>query len=297
MFVGLLTLVPLRMTLVLLSCVVGGTLTIVLHTLGLRWLSRATLRMTCHTLLFCLGYIRITVIGALPSPCPTIVCSNHVSLVEVLHLITLFDEISFVTKSTMFNIPMIGRIARDVVECIGVNRGSRAKTNLLTTTQYIVKRAEEGRTLAIFPEGTTSNGRQLLTFKKGAFVPSLPVLPILYSFPNSGSFLPTYESILTSVYFWRTLCQPWNNLQCSILPSIEPVKHDGLSATQSAEMFAEQVREEMARSLGVKTINQGYRDKLEYHELLRRQYGEHRRGPMYAMIFEPTISAEKMKRK
>jgi 1-acyl-sn-glycerol-3-phosphate acyltransferase len=291
MFFGLFTLVPVRLALLLITFILGGALTIALHAAGLRWLSRITLRMSCRTLLFGLGYVRITVNGALPSRCPTIICSNHVSLVEVLHLITLFDEISFVAKSTMFKFPIIGRIARDVVECIGVSRSNK-KTNSLTTINHIVKRAEKGRTLAIFPEGTTSNGRRLLTFKKGAFVPGVPVLPVLYSFPNSGSFLPTYESILTSVYLWRTLCQPWNNLQCSILPPIEPAEHGGLSASRTAEIFGEHVREEMARSLGVEKINQGYRDKLEYHEFLRKIYGEHSRGPLFAMIFEPTVHGD-----
>ena len=46
----------------------------------------------------------------------------------------------------------------------------------------IVERAQDSRPwpqLMIFPEGSTSNRKALMSFKPGAFVPEKPVQPIL----------------------------------------------------------------------------------------------------------------------
>ena len=36
----------------------------------------------------------------------------------------------------------------------------------------------------IFPEGTTTNGKALISFKPGAFIPSMPVQPVLIRYPD-----------------------------------------------------------------------------------------------------------------
>lgn len=196
-------------------------------------------------------------------------------------------------KQSIFNIPLVGRVAQDVLKCIGVNRGalpsSSSQTANTTSTQQILERVQRQQTtsdpsgpLILFPEGTTSNGVHLLTFKTGAFVPLRPVLPILYSFPRSGSFVPTYESIWTPIYVWRTLCQPWNNLTCVALDPIAPT-----AANTTPREYATTVQRTMAKHLGITTIPQEYNDKLVYHDRLRAQYKSHPRGAIYAMVFEP----------
>jgi lysophosphatidylcholine acyltransferase/lyso-PAF acetyltransferase len=35
----------------------------------------------------------------------------------------------------------------------------------------------------LFPEGTTTNGRALISFKLGAFVPGFPVQPVVVRYP------------------------------------------------------------------------------------------------------------------
>ncbi len=53
--------------------------------------------------------------------------------------------------------------------------------------------------LAIAPEGTLSNGRCLLTFKSGAFVPGVPVVPLLLRY-QLEPFNPA----------WSIIRQPWH---------------------------------------------------------------------------------------
>ena len=54
---------------------------------------------------------------------------------------------------------------------------------LQETLEAIARRAQfaatgEGPQVALFPEGTTTNGTYLLNFKVGAFKPGLPVQPV-----------------------------------------------------------------------------------------------------------------------
>ncbi|OEU23404.1 hypothetical protein FRACYDRAFT_233577 [Fragilariopsis cylindrus CCMP1102] len=163
----------------------------------------------------------------------------------------------FVTKESVFQMPIIGTITKDVLGSIGVSRSSVNITNPTNTnnnlTEQIIERVKSNNStgtrtsrgcgpIVIFPEGTTTNGTCLIDFKTGAFVPLLNVLPICYSFVDSKkkncddssnenskskskslpSFIPTYESIWTPVYIVRLLCQPYNRLKCEILPIQSP---------------------------------------------------------------------------
>jgi len=322
MCIGLFTLVPLRLLLLLSALILGGSIVLLFHSCNLQYLSMLTLRITSRVALFSFGVIWIQTSGQIPSSsCPSIIVSNHISTLEVLHLITILDSPSFVAKAAVFNIPIIGRLA-SILGCIGVDRVVTATStsaatatspsvsmskrvildSTLNATERIMQHSKkahklslqlypETSTLVIFPEGTTSNGKQLLSFKKGAFVPLQPVLPILYSFPNSGSFIPTYESILTPIYVWRIMSQPWNNLCCCIERPIYPPSARN-NIAQPIEIWKETVRSSMAQSLGVKTVNQGYTDKLKYHELLRTKFNKHPRGAFYAGTFEPKYNID-----
>jgi 1-acyl-sn-glycerol-3-phosphate acyltransferase len=44
--------------------------------------------------------------------------------------------------------------------------------------------AGEGPQVALFPEGTTTNGSYLLNFKVGAFKPGLPVQPVHFDYSD-----------------------------------------------------------------------------------------------------------------
>ena len=330
-------LVPLRLFLLVSSLVVCGSLVVAFHNLGLRSLCIYSLRLLCRWLLLVSGHFYIPVRGNKEKEdvfgrgnCPKIIVSNHVSNMEILHLLTLpFQDNSgnpvlpvFVTKASIFELPVIGTITRDVLGSIGVvrkkdrNESSNAERPP-TCTEQILSRVRCDATvgansnsygpIVIFPEGTTTNGTCLLSFKKGAFVPLVPVRPVLYSFgenasdPRRSSFLPTYESIWGPVYLWRLLCQPVHQFQCRFLDPIAPTVAGACSnspntstlgsasETDSSSLFAETVRGDMALkgNLPMLSPDYKYQHKLNYHDCLRKAFLSHPRGPMYAMCFAP----------
>merc|ERR1711877_98200 len=78
------------------------------------------------------------------------------------------------------NVPIIGKLMEEA-EAVFVNRGDDKSRN--ATLEHIRKHAEKWkpgrRPMLIFPEGTTTNGESLLTFRKGAFIPGMPVRPVI----------------------------------------------------------------------------------------------------------------------
>jgi len=329
-------LVPLRLFLLVSSIMVCGSLTVAFHNLGLRSLCIYSLRLLCRWLLLVSGHFHIPIRDNnkkndvfARGNCPKIIVSNHVSSMEILHLLTLpFQDASgnpvlpvFVTKASIFGLPVIGTITRDVLGSIGVARKkdqneSSDTERPPTSTEQILSRVRGDATddasdansssygpIVIFPEGTTTNGTCLLSFNKGAFVPLVPVRPVLYSFgenasdPQMSSFLPTYESIWVPVYLWRLFCQPVHQFQCRFLDPIAPTvagacsgspdASTNASETDSSSLFAETVRANMALkgNLPMLSPDYNYQHKLNYHGCLRKAFVSHPRGPIYAMCF------------
>lgn len=125
--------------------------------------------------LFVLGYHHVQQVGA-PSEDARIVCCNHVSFVETFYLTSLLTPCGM-SEVEAAGIPMLGSVLR-ALEWVLVDKGSAAS------------RAEAGREMAaklcdknaprflVFAEGQTSDGRQVLAFKDGAFRLGHAVQPV-----------------------------------------------------------------------------------------------------------------------
>ncbi|KMS93298.1 hypothetical protein BVRB_032890, partial [Beta vulgaris subsp. vulgaris] len=91
----------------------------------------------------------------------------------------------------------------------------------------IGKRAHHGGfpPIMIFPEGTTSNSRTLLRFKKGAFSTGYPVQPVLIKFPWQHSD-PCWTNHSPPLWIAITemLCQPFQRAEIIFLPVRRPSK-------------------------------------------------------------------------
>jgi 1-acyl-sn-glycerol-3-phosphate acyltransferase len=105
------------------------------------------------------------IIKQFPNPKTVVVC-NHSSLSDPLILSMLPFEMKFLTKSSVFNIPIFGwlqRLAGDV----GIVRTERdsIKNSMLKCKRWL----DVGMPVIFFPEGTRSADDELLPFKDGAF--------------------------------------------------------------------------------------------------------------------------------
>ena len=121
-------------------------------------------RKGCIALTRILGFTS-EVHGRIPEGMPSLVVANHIGTLDPWILASRF-KVAFVAKAEMANWPVISLVCR-AVGIIFAHRSQVMKTN--GTVNEIQERMHSGVSVLIFPEGTTSNGRQLLPFKTGGF--------------------------------------------------------------------------------------------------------------------------------
>ncbi|XP_067905577.1 lysophosphatidylcholine acyltransferase 2 isoform X1 [Heterodontus francisci] len=150
-----------------------------------RRVSRVVLKSLGRAFYFCMGFMKIKVKGkkADASEAPILVVAPHSSFFDAV--VNIVAEIpSVVSRAENADIPLFGLL----LHCSQPVLVSRTETNSRKkTVEEITKRAQSGGKwpqLLIFPEGTCTNRTCLITFKSGAFIPGVPVQPVLIRYPN-----------------------------------------------------------------------------------------------------------------
>lgn len=108
--------------------------------------------------------VRVQVSGAPLSPNRVVYVSNHVSHFDIPVLGSVLKG-SFVAKSDMARWPIAGFMAR-LQQTVFISRDPRAGR---AVTDSIAEQLRCGRSLILFPEGTTSDGSDVLPFKSTIF--------------------------------------------------------------------------------------------------------------------------------
>ncbi|KAD3069174.1 hypothetical protein E3N88_37054 [Mikania micrantha] len=98
----------------------------------------------------------------------------------------------------------------------------------------------------LFPEGTTTNGRQLISFQLGAFLPGYPIQPVVIRYPHLH-FDQSWGHIALATLMFRMFMQFHNFMEVEYLPVISPSKH----FKESPARFAERTGRAMASALNV----------------------------------------------
>lgn len=96
--------------------------------------------------------------------------------------------------------------------------------------------------IAIAPEGMTTNGKQILRFRSGAFVHGAPVLPVCIQY-RWRHLNPAWTVCSEPWHVVRMLTQIVNIAHVQILPAYTPTR----SEVQDPSRFAEHVRHRMVR--------------------------------------------------
>jgi len=128
--------------------------------------------------------------------------------------------------------PIIGRLAKQIGS-IFVHKRAKPAANQDKAhpepksaggvTSAILNAAKEKKRmhLCIFPEGTTTNGEQILKFRSGAFVPMLPVAPFLFRFEGfrrGADYDPHYTTVGVLGFAFGLMSQPSLGFSVEHLP-------------------------------------------------------------------------------
>lgn len=114
--------------------------------------------------------VRIEIEGSLPTG-PLLLVANHVSWLDI-YLINSLSPVAFVSKADVRQWPLIGWLAAHN-DTIFLRRGSRGHAHQIN--QEIASVMADGCPVAVFPEGTTTDGRHILHFHGALLQPALDV--------------------------------------------------------------------------------------------------------------------------
>jgi 1-acyl-sn-glycerol-3-phosphate acyltransferase len=149
-------------------------------------------------------------VRAVVAPAPTVpggallVC-NHVSWLDVF-AIFLARRVHFVSKSEVRHWPVAGWLAQKA-GTLFLERGRRADTLRVNADMAALLR--DGAWVAVFPEGTTSDGRSLRRFLPSLLQPAVdldcPVVPAALRYRTPDGAYTAAPAYVDGMSLWRSL--------------------------------------------------------------------------------------------
>lgn len=149
-----------------------------------------------------------------------LIVANHVSWLDVF-VLNAVSPVRFVAKAELARWPLAGRLARDA-GTLFIERAHRRDTHRVN--QIVTEALARGDVVALFPEGTTSDGATVMPFKSSLLQSIVDAggqvqpLALRYRTPDGArSSAPAYvgeDTFMAS--FWRVCAMP--ALQVDIVP-------------------------------------------------------------------------------
>ena len=195
---------------------------------------------------------------------------NHTSFNDIILAMAIYG-CGFISKESVIRTPIIGKIAQ-VLQTIFVDRNNpNSRKEVLEKIIQKQKNFLNGEPVIpfmIFPEGTTTSGRHLLKFKRGAFYSLLPIKPNIVHPNLNPHFHLGCGSTDVGVNYLRSLTELFVQTEYIELPIMTPndyMKNNFTSyGKEDWEIYAEVAREIMCELGGFKKSDKHYRDSARY---------------------------------
>jgi 1-acyl-sn-glycerol-3-phosphate acyltransferase len=189
--------------------------------------------------------IQLVVKGVPPAAGPMLLVSNHISWLDIL-VMHASKHCRFVSKADVKHWPVLGALATGA-GTLYIERESRR--DAMRVVHHMCEALQNGDILAVFPEGTTGNGIDLLPFHanllQAAIVANTPVQPVCLAFldpqTNQTSQAASYvgdESLLESL---------WGTLKSKGVIACVTYGEPQMSYNRSRRMWSDDLRGEIER--------------------------------------------------
>lgn len=157
--------------------------------------------------------VTLEIRGKPPVTGPVLLVANHISWLDI-PVMHAARHCRFVSKSDVRDWPLVGTLAT-AAGTLYIERTSRR--DALRMVHLMRDALQANEVLAVFPEGTTGDGRTVLPFHanllQAAISAHAPAQPVGMRFVDQASgqtsYAPSYigdETLIGSI--WRTLCAP-----------------------------------------------------------------------------------------
>jgi len=170
--------------------------------------------------------------------------SNHVSWLDI-HVLHSLLPVRFISKAEVRGWPVIGWLAEQVGTVFLVRE---KKSDAMRVNQVMANHLRDGDLLALFPEGTTSDGREVLPFYPSLFQPAVEAraqiwparLRYLDGEGNPSEAAAYYGGMTLAESLWRVACQRGITVEVEFLPQI--AHQEGLGRRELARLCETVIR-------------------------------------------------------
>ncbi|XP_036609119.1 lysophosphatidylcholine acyltransferase 2-like [Trichosurus vulpecula] len=222
-----------------------------------RRLTSPLLQVLGRIFFFLMGFlVKVKGVPASAREAPIFVAAPHSTFFDgIAWVITGLPSI--VSREETANFPFIGRLLLAGQPVLVSRTDPDSRKN---TVNEIKKRATSlgnWPQILIFPEATCTNRTCLITFKPGAFVPGVPVQPLLLRYPNKLDTVTwTWQGSSALQLFLLTLTQPFTNMELEFMPVYIPDDDE----KNNPVLYARGVRNVMANALQLPVTDHTYED-------------------------------------
>mmetsp|Transcript_9451 Transcript_9451/g.14266 ORF Transcript_9451/g.14266 Transcript_9451/m.14266 type:complete len:434 (-) Transcript_9451:1119-2420(-) len=228
------------------------------------------LKFLCRLLGHVCGFHMVHTYGE-PAPASEapIVVANHVSFLDPVLLMPT-HWMCVLSKQAVTNMPFVGFVMKGL-QTVFVDRHDqhscdKARQELIDRAQLATAANRDALELPTFPpllvfsEATTTSGQGLLKFKRGAFSAGQPVQPVVIRYPheNFNPALTYSRTLLSSMY--RLMTQFYNSVEIFYMPVYYPSEAE----KENPDLYAENVRKQMAKVLEKPATEFSYHDLKDH---------------------------------
>jgi 1-acyl-sn-glycerol-3-phosphate acyltransferase len=190
--------------------------------------------------------IRLDVRGQV-TPGAKLIVANHISWLDIMAVHTVCPQARFVSKADVKGWPLISRLV-DAAGTLYIER--ERKRDATRVVHQVAQALSEGDTVAVFPEGTTADGRALLPFHanllQAAIATGTRIQPVALRFSDRTHAVSPAAEFLgdTSLAqsLWRLVAADGMTVHLTLLPP-----RAGAHADRRA--LAQTLREDIAAAL------------------------------------------------
>ncbi len=171
-------------------------------------------------------------------PGGVMLAANHVSWLDINALHAAVPQARFVSKADIQSWPLVSRLA-DAAGTLYLER--ERKRDALRVVHLVAEALAGGQVVAVFPEGTTADGRVLLPFHanlfQAAIVTSTPVQPVALRFSDAqAASSDAVEFVGTTTLvesLWRVACAEGLVVHLALLPARPSAQADRRALAQA----------------------------------------------------------------
>ncbi len=164
-------------------------------------------------------------VSGTPRPGATLIVANHISWLDIAAIHAAAPHARFVSKADVLSWPLLGWLIRNA-GTLFIER--ERKRDAVRVVHAVAEALKAGDTVAVFPEGTTGTGPELLPFHanllQAAVATATPVQPVVLRFSDPrGPFSEAVTFIGDTTLLqslWRVASAEGLAVSVELLPSV-----------------------------------------------------------------------------